>query len=60
MLHQLITPHDALQDGVLLLVIIVVLVNSLVLGNHLRDHKRWREEDLGLRDQRGSAEKTVH
>jgi hypothetical protein len=45
MLHQLITPHDALQDGVLLFVVLVVAVNSAVLASHLRDHKRWRERE---------------
>jgi hypothetical protein len=49
MLHQLITSHDALQDGVLLFVSAIALVNSAFLAHHLRDHKNWRETESSER-----------
>jgi hypothetical protein len=54
MFHQLITPHDALQDGVLLFIALVVAVNSVVLASHLRDHKRWRERETGPQARTGA------
>lgn len=45
MLHNLMTPHDAFQDGVLLLIFLMVCANSIALAVHLRDHKRWRETE---------------
>ncbi len=49
MLHRLIATHDALQDGVLVLISTIVLVNSVFLARHLRDHKNWRETESGER-----------
>jgi hypothetical protein len=55
MFHQLITPHDAFQDGVLLFIGLVVLANSVVLAHHLYEHKRWRETEIGERRHTGSS-----
>jgi hypothetical protein len=54
MLHQLITAHDAFQDGVLLFIALVVVANSAVLAHHLYEHKRWRETETGDRRHTGS------
>jgi hypothetical protein len=53
MMHQLITPHDAVQDGVLLFVAALVLVNSTFLAHHLHEHKRWRENERLWREPAG-------
>lgn len=45
MLAEMITSHEAFQDGVLLLVALVSTINALVMALHLRDHKRWRERE---------------
>jgi hypothetical protein len=55
MFHQLITPHDAFQDGVLLFMGLVVLANSVVLALHLYEHKRWRETEVGERRYTGAS-----
>jgi hypothetical protein len=55
MLHALVTPHDAFQDGVLLLIFLMVCVNNVALALHLRDHKRWRETEEELHRHSGSV-----
>lgn len=56
MLHQVITPHDAFQDGVLLFIFLVVIVNSAFLAHHLYEHKKWREAEAGARRHTGTVQ----
>ena len=54
MLHALITPHDEFQDGILLFVLLMVVVNDVILVKHLQDHKTWRETEEPSRKRTGA------